>query len=58
MSKYIAMIIPQPANVSSLKKFNQIEPYEKAFLINPGYYSTEDKIDFLPGYMLSKVRME
>jgi uncharacterized protein len=50
--------INRPTSVPSLKRFYQIEPYQKAFLVNPGYYSTEDKIDFLPGYMLSKVRME
>lgn len=45
------------STVSALSKFHQILPYDTAFLVNPDFCGVEDKINFIPGYFLSKVNI-
>jgi uncharacterized protein len=43
------------STVPALNKFHQILPYNTAYLVNPDFYGIKDKINFIPGYFLSKV---
>jgi predicted AAA+ superfamily ATPase len=44
-----------PKSIPALKRFYEIDPYDRAFVINPDFFGIEDKFNFIPGYFLSKL---
>lgn len=47
----------KPTGIPALKKFNLIETYTNAYLVNADLFGQEDNIIFIPGYFLSKVNI-
>lgn len=45
----------KPQSIPALKKFQQIDPYNLAYLVNQDFSGNEDQINFIPGYFLSKI---
>jgi uncharacterized protein len=44
-----------PKSIPALKRFYEIDPYNRAYVINPDFFGIEDKVNFIPGYFLSKL---
>jgi predicted AAA+ superfamily ATPase len=43
-----------PKSISAIKKFWLVEPFPKAFLVNPDLYGVEEDIHFIPAYFIGK----
>lgn len=44
-----------PKGIAALMRFFEVDPYKLAYLVNPDFFGIVDKVNFIPGYFLSKV---